>query len=71
MPRIAHFRAEEDVRRGATQPCVLRKDAASDRVDDAERKFLEPVARYLAILREWSLEHRRQDPEAHPIPEQP
>ena len=71
MPRIAHFRAEADGGRGANQPCVLRQDAATDTVDEAERKFLEPVARYLAILREWSREHRLQDPEAHPPPEQP
>lgn len=30
-------------------------------VDEAERKFLEPVARYIAILQEWALERERQD----------
>lgn len=33
-----------------------RKNAAAEPLDDVERKFLEPVARYLAILQEWSLE---------------
>jgi hypothetical protein len=28
----------------------------AEAVDEVERKFLEPVARYLAILQEWSLE---------------
>lgn len=35
---------------------VSRKNAADEPLDDVERKFLEPVARYLAILQEWSLE---------------
>lgn len=47
------------------------KGAAIDTLDDVERQFLEPVARYLAILREWSLERRPQEPEAGPPSEQP
>ena len=35
---------------------VSHQDIAAEPVDDAERKFLEPVARYVAILQEWSLE---------------
>ncbi len=50
---------------------VSHKGAAIDTLDDVERQLLEPVARYLAILREWSLERRSQEPEAGPPSEQP
>lgn len=30
-------------------------------VDEAERRFLEPVARYIAILQQWAMERERQD----------
>ena len=57
MPRIARPRIEENGRRRqvAEKRFVSRKNAAEP-LDDVERKFLEPVARYLAILQEWSLE---------------
>ena len=45
-------------------------DAAAEPLDDVERKFLEPVARYLAILQEWSLE-RLSDGTGTVPPEQP
>ena len=41
-----------------------------DRVDDVERRWLEPVARYLEVLREWSLE-RLSDGTGTVPPEQP
>jgi len=44
----------------------LQKDAATDMVDEVERKFLEPVARYLAILQEWSMERPPEDAKAGP-----
>jgi hypothetical protein len=57
MPRIARPRAQEEGRRTAAEKrFVPRKNAVAEPLDDVERKFLEPVARYLAILQEWSLE---------------
>jgi hypothetical protein len=49
---------------------VSRKNAATEPLDDVERQFLEPVARYLAILQEWSLE-RLSDGTGTVPPEQP
>jgi hypothetical protein len=49
---------------------VSRKNVAAEPPDDVERQFLEPVARYLAILREWSLE-RLSDGTGTVPPEQP
>ncbi len=58
MPRIAKPRPLEKPRRQAAgnRRLVSRADPPAEPVDDIERKFLEPVARYLAILKEWSLE---------------
>jgi hypothetical protein len=39
--------------------------------EDVERKFLEPVARYLAILQEWSLERPSEGTGTVPPSEQP
>lgn len=39
--------------RGRSGP---RQKAGAEPLDDIERQFLEPVARYIAILQEWSLE---------------
>jgi hypothetical protein len=72
MPRIARPRPEENSRRpAADKRFVSRKGAATDTLGDIERKFLEPVARYLAILQEWSLERQPDDAEAGPPSEQP
>jgi hypothetical protein len=35
---------------------LVPSQAEAEPVNDVEREFLEPVARYLAILQEWSLE---------------
>lgn len=57
MPRIDRSRAEGNAgRQVADKAFVSRKNAETETLDDVERKFLEPVARYLAVLREWSLE---------------
>ena len=72
MPRFAHHRAEgNDPRRSADEPIVLQRDAETDTVDEVERKFLEPVARYLAILQEWSMERPPEDATAGPPSKQP
>jgi hypothetical protein len=72
MPRIARPRIEENGRRPvAERRFVSRKDAAAEPLDDAERKFLEPVARYLAILQEWSLERPSDGTGTVPQSEQP
>jgi hypothetical protein len=52
MARITHPRDVENDRRTPHD-----ERPAPDVLDEAERKFLEPVARYLAILQEWALEH--------------
>jgi len=71
MPRIARPRAQEEGRRPAAEKrFVSRENAAAEPLDDVERKFLEPVARYLAILQEWSLE-RLSDGTGTVPPEQP
>jgi len=71
MPRIARpCNREEGHRLAANKRFVSRKDEAAEPVDDVERKFLEPVARYLAILQEWSLE-RLSDGTGTVPPEQP
>jgi len=57
-------------RRAAEKRFVSRRKAAAEPLDDVERKFLEPVARYLAILQEWSLE-RLSDGTGTVPPEQP
>ena len=40
---------------------MSRKGTAAEPIDDVERKFLEPVARYIAILQQWALEREHQD----------
>ena len=71
MPRIARPRAQEEGRRPAAEKrFVSRRNTAAEPLDDVERKFLEPVARYLAILQEWSLE-RLSDGTGTVPPEQP
>ena len=72
MPRIARPRVEEEGRRpGVEKRFVSRKNAAAaEPIDDVERKVLEPVARYLAVLQEWSLE-RLSDGTGTVPPEQP
>ena len=42
-----------------------------DPVDDDERKWLEPVARYLEVLQEWSLERLSDGTGTVPQSEQP
>ena len=72
MPRIARPRVQEEGHRPAAEKrFVSRKNAAAtEPLDDVERQFLEPVARYLAILQEWSLE-RLSDGTGTVPPEQP
>jgi hypothetical protein len=50
---------------------VSQKGAAAEPVDDVERQFLEPVARYLAILQEWSSERLSDGTGTVPQSEQP
>jgi hypothetical protein len=50
---------------------VSRKKAAEAPLDDVERKFLEPIARYLSILQEWSLERPSDGTGTVPPSEQP
>lgn len=62
----------EEGRRPATEKrFVSRKNAVAEPLDDVERKFLEPVARYLAILQEWSLERPSDGTGTVPPSEQP
>src|SRR4029077_20708040 len=70
MPRIARPRVQEDGHPAAEKRFVSRKSAAAEPLDDVERQFLEPVARYLAILREWSLE-RLSDGTGTVLPKHP
>jgi len=57
MPRIVRSRMDEEgVGLTTNRRAGLRRKAGADQLDDIERQFLEPVARYLAILQEWSLE---------------
>ncbi len=72
MSRVIRSRADASGHRPtADKRFVSHKSAAIDTLDDVERQFLEPVARYLAILREWSLEHRPHEPEDGPPSESP
>ncbi len=72
MARIARSRADEtDRSRAAEKRFVSRKSAAEEPLDEVERKFLEPVARYLAILQEWSLERRPDEAGTTPPSEKP
>jgi len=72
MPRIARSRDDQNSRRPvADKRFVSRKSTATDTLDDVERKFLEPVARYLAILQEWSLERPSDGTGTVPPSEQP
>ena len=63
MSRIAKSRIEKE------WPSHARKNR--EPVDDIERQFLEPVARYLAILQEWSRERLSDDTGNVPQSEQP
>jgi hypothetical protein len=69
MPRIARPRVQQETP-AVKKRFVSRKNAAAEPLDDAERQFLEPVARYLAVLQEWSLE-RLSDGTGTVPPEQP
>lgn len=72
MPRIARPRNQEGRHTSAVdRRFVSQKNAAEEPLDDVERKFLEPVARYLAILQEWSLERLSDGTGTVPPPEQP
>ena len=72
MPRIARPRVHEEGHHPAAEKrFVSRKNAAAEPLDDVERKFLEPVARYLAILQEWSLERPSDGTGTVPPSEQP
>jgi hypothetical protein len=71
MSRIARLhRDQNSCRQTADTRFVSRKNPSPDMLDDVERKFLEPVARYLAILQEWALQNR-PDKKADPRSEQP
>jgi hypothetical protein len=62
MPRAFRSRVRENAtRRIADRRFVSRDNAMMDVPDDDERKLLEPVARYFAILREWSLKRQSND----------
>ena len=72
MPRIAKPRVfEESRQRTADRRSVSHASEPAEAVDDVERKFLEPVARYLAILQEWSLERPSDGTGTVPKSEQP
>ena len=72
MPRIAKPRIlEENRRRAANRRSVSDGSEPVETVDEVERKFLEPVARYLAILQEWSLERPSDGTGTVPKSEQP
>jgi hypothetical protein len=72
MPRIARpCNREEGHRLAANKRFVSRKAPPVESLDDVERKFLEPVARYLAILQEWSLERLSDGTGTVPQSEQP
>jgi hypothetical protein len=60
-----------DVRRQtADKRPVSKQHVTDDTLDEAEREFLKPVARYLAVLREWAVERRLSEAGPHP-PDQP
>ena len=73
MPRIAKPRPFEAPRRqtAGNRRLVSRTEPPFEPVDDVERKFLEPVARYLAILQEWSQERPSDGTGTVPQSEQP
>ena len=74
MPRIAKPRTIEVSRRQRAVNGRLVSSSEQTReepVDEVERQFLEPVARYLAILREWSLERPSDGTGTVPQSEQP
>jgi hypothetical protein len=73
MPRIAKPRVIEKSRRQAVanRRSVSHATEPAEAVDEVERKFLEPVARYLAILQEWSLERPSDGTGTVPKFEQP
>ena len=73
MPRIAKPRVLEERRwkAAANRRPVSDGSEAAETVDEVERKFLEPVARYLAILQEWSLERPSDGTGTVPKSEQP
>lgn len=55
----------------AQRSSVPPKNIEEDALDDVERMFLEPVARYLAVLREWSMERRCDGVGTDSSPEKP
>jgi hypothetical protein len=70
--RIARPRNQDDGHGlAADGRFVSPQNAVAEPLDDVERKFLEPVARYLAILQEWSLERASDDTATVPPSEQP
>jgi pyruvate/2-oxoglutarate dehydrogenase complex dihydrolipoamide acyltransferase (E2) component len=73
MPRIAKPRVLEESRQkaAANRRSVSHANEPEEPVDEVERKFLEPVARYLAILQEWSLERLSDGTGTVPKSEQP
>ena len=72
MPRRARPRTGEEAHRlVGNRGSVCPKNTTEEPVDDVERKFLEPVARYLAILQEWSLERPSDGTGTVPPSEQP
>ena len=71
IPELIPITREEGRRPAAEKRFVSRKNAAAEPLDDVERKFLEPVARYLAILQEWSLERPSDGTGTVPPSEQP
>jgi len=72
MPRIARPRVQEEGHRPAAEKrFVSPQSDPAEPVADAERQFLEPVARYLAILQEWSLERLSDGTGTVPQSEQP
>jgi len=71
MARIVRSRMDEEGPRTVTEARVQPGRKAGDPLDDIERQFLEPVARYLAILQEWSLERLSDGTGNVPQSEQP
>ena len=72
MSRIVRSRMDEEGPGLATpERAGPRQKAGAEPLDDIEREFLEPVARYLAILQEWSRERLSDDTGNVPQSEQP
>jgi hypothetical protein len=65
MSRNARRRVQKE------RPSDASKNGGLEPVDNIERQFLEPVARYLAILQEWSRERLSDDTGNVPESEQP